>query len=61
MFAYILIVWLMTADGPVERRIDFEGRGRSCEAAARDIRLGTVRPPRGVTVISARCVQEYEA
>lgn len=61
MNAFILIMMLMTSDGPVERRVDFGGAGRQCESVARAVRLGQIEPPPGVTVISARCVREYDA
>jgi len=59
MNVWIVIVWLMTAEGPREIRQEFQS-GRACEAVARDLNL---RPPplRGAVFMSARCVPEYEA
>lgn len=61
MNAFVLIVWLMTANGIEVHRVEFGGAGRTCEAVARDIRLGTRSIPPGTVLILARCVREHEA
>lgn len=61
MNAFVLILLLMTNDGPVQRRVDFADAGRQCERVAEAIRLRQIEPPPGIIVLSAECVHEYEA
>lgn len=59
MNAFVLIVLLLTSDGPKVLRVEYEGRGRSCQLAATQLSLQTPRMAGG-RVLYAECVREFE-
>lgn len=60
MNTWLLIVYLLTADGPREHVFELpNGQGRQCENWARELRLSTPVVREGI-IYNARCVREYE-